>query len=492
MDAIDTATTPTTGAGVWQVGPVNAQLNLTNGCNLACLHCHASSGPKLDGELSTRELKHVLDQLHGLGVMNLAIAGGEPFVRRDVLEVLEYACALPGWRVAVITNGMFFSNSDRVAELAVRCPGLIVNVSVDGSTPEHFGVLRRQARRPDADPTPMFTTVTAAVTDLVAAGVTTGVNFTLTARSLPDCLPTYRLATQELGASALVAIKFFPGGYGKPIADLLEIPWREWTAWFTGVTRDRLAGDLSGLQISVPAAWEFYLPLMHAGLDVNAAERAWGYRAPLREAAFAASTSIGDPAGIAELCVDADGAVYPSVLLGGIAEAACGNIREEDLARIWRNSPALARMRHLDVTGLAASCGTCPARTVCGGGSRARALSLTGALNGADRNCPLITDRRAAAKPSEQAGPLVSAQEDAVQSRMRVIGAGPDAARLFDTPDGTQIRVAGRIISCRPETGGHLQAFLETAEESGTDPLPLLSDPSRLAAELASAPLAGS
>jgi hypothetical protein len=70
----------------------------------------------------------------------------------------------------------------------------------------------------------------------------------------------------------LVAIKFFPGGYGKAMADLLEIPWAAWDAAFTVLTRARLAGELPGLQVSVPAAWEFYLPLVKAGIDISTAE----------------------------------------------------------------------------------------------------------------------------------------------------------------------------------------------------------------------------
>lgn len=463
---------------VWSVGPANGQLNITNGCNLACSHCHASSGTKLDGELSTTEMKRVLNELHRLGVMNLAIAGGEPFMRRDVLDILEHACALPGWQVAVITNGMFFASPGRLAELADRCPGITVNVSLDGSTPSRFHVLRRQAHRPDADPAPMFATVKQAISDLVAAGVTTAVNFTLTRSSLQDCVPTYRVAVQELGASALVAIKFFPGGYGKAIADLLDISYLEWSPMFTDLTRRRLVGELPALQISVPAAWEFYLPLIDAGIEIIAAEQAWGYRSPLREAAYSSRVVIGDPAGVAELCVDADGTVYPSVLLGGVSDVACGNVRLAALDEIWRTSAVLVGMRSLQLAGLASNCRSCPARRLCGGGSRARALSLTGHLSGADTVCPIIT-------PAPCNAPQFAAHAAsswASPAHMRVVGSGRDAARIFRTANGTQIRVGGRIISCGPETSVRLDALLESAvAASGPDLMALLNSDSSAA-----------
>jgi hypothetical protein len=57
---------------------------------------------------------------------------------------------------------------------------------------------------------------------------------------------------------------------------------------------------------------------------------------------------------------------------------------------------------------------------------------------------------------------------------MRVIGTGPDAARLFETPGGIQIRRRGRIISGGPGTARELRRLLEAAMAAGRDPLAVL------------------
>lgn len=456
----------------WTVGPSHVDFNVTNGCNLACSHCHSSSGDKLPEELSTDEAVEVLNQLHAMGVLRLAIAGGEPFMRRDILQILEHACSLPGWQVSVITNGLFFRSKGRIEELADRCPGLSVNVSLDGSTPTRFHVLRKQAHRPNDDPTPMFAQVTQGIAGLVAAGVHTSVNVTLSRPTLDDCLPTYRLVVDELGASALVGIKFFPGGYGKAIRDRLEIPYPTWAAAFADLTIEKLAGRYPALQVSVPAAWEFYLPLIQAGIDIPDAERTWRYRSPLREQGYRASHSIADTTARAELSIAGDGTVYPSVLTVGVAELAAGNARGGQLHEIWATSSILTQLRTLEVDDLEADCRHCSLVGVCGGGSRARAYSGAGSIAAADYACPLINPAAMdVQRPDHQSPttsnpiwldlPTVKGGKDfempseawksvsTAQPKMRVLGHGQHAARVFVGEDGRgEVRANGHIVAC--------------------------------------------
>lgn len=444
---------------VWRIGPTHVDFNVTNGCNLACTHCHSASGAKLPAELCTEEVLDVLDQLHALGVMRVAIAGGEPFIRRDIVDILEHACRLPGWRVAVITNGLFFRQREQVARLAERCPDLTVNVSLDGSTASGFHVLRRQARRPDQDPQPMFDQIVDGIRSLVHLGVTTAVNVTLSRPTLHDWVPTYRLAVEKLGASALVGIKFFPGGYGKTFRGLLELSFEQWSGVFARITRAKLDGDLPGMQVSVPAAWEFYLPLLQAGIDVHGAEQAWGYRAPLREGAYRSSYSVGDTAGVAELSIAGDGTVYPSVLFSGMPGVASGNVRERPLAEIWAASPVLTSMRTMQVGDLAAECGACTFSAVCGGGSRARAYADTGRLDGIDAACPIVRAAEPAAGGSPRVVPVGPPPVD-----MHVLGKGREAMRVFFTADGCQLRVNSHIVTC----GADEAHLLRTAVGAGS------------------------
>src|SRR5262245_48231504 len=71
--------------------PVCLTWELTYACNLQCIHCLSSSGRRDPRELTTAEAKRVLDELQALQVFYINIGGGEPMVRRDFFEIVEYA-----------------------------------------------------------------------------------------------------------------------------------------------------------------------------------------------------------------------------------------------------------------------------------------------------------------------------------------------------------------------------------------------------------------
>jgi radical SAM protein with 4Fe4S-binding SPASM domain len=217
-------------------------------------------------------------------------------------------------------------------------------------------------------------------------------NSTLTAANYPDLKPLHDLV-RELGAHSLLAIKFFAGGRGLDHLADMEFDYRTWATLLVDLTRARQAGRLPLLAVSVPAPWEFYLPLLDAGLDIAAAEEVWGYRAPLRDPLYRASGHIGDPSGIADLNVVANGDVYPITLMSGTRSAWCGNSRDHSLETIWRSSALLWRLRDMRLADLPGACQTCEAAGLCGGGSRARALIHTGSLAGPDPTCPRLTTR---------------------------------------------------------------------------------------------------
>ncbi|MEF3695354.1 MAG: radical SAM protein, partial [Candidatus Cloacimonadota bacterium] len=65
----------------------------TRRCNLNCLHCGASK-EHYDTELSTAQVKALIDQLAKLKVRTFAVTGGEPLLRQDLVELLSYASVL--------------------------------------------------------------------------------------------------------------------------------------------------------------------------------------------------------------------------------------------------------------------------------------------------------------------------------------------------------------------------------------------------------------
>src|SRR5690606_732625 len=71
--------------------PICLTWELTYACNLACVHCLSSSGRRDPRELDTAEAKAVIDELQRMQVFYVNIGGGEPTVRPDFWELLDYA-----------------------------------------------------------------------------------------------------------------------------------------------------------------------------------------------------------------------------------------------------------------------------------------------------------------------------------------------------------------------------------------------------------------
>ncbi len=113
--------------------PICLTWELTYACDLACVHCLSSSGRRDPAELSTAECFGVIDELEALKVFYVNIGGGEPLLRRDFPEILDYAI---GHGVGV----KFSTNGTRLDAAAARrfaaMDRLDIQVSLDGATEE--------------------------------------------------------------------------------------------------------------------------------------------------------------------------------------------------------------------------------------------------------------------------------------------------------------------------------------------------------------------
>src|SRR3984893_15083245 len=69
--------------------PLSVQLDLTYRCNERCVHCYLDHDDH--GEMTTAEIKHLLDEMAEAGVFILTLSGGEIFLRKDFFDILEYA-----------------------------------------------------------------------------------------------------------------------------------------------------------------------------------------------------------------------------------------------------------------------------------------------------------------------------------------------------------------------------------------------------------------
>jgi radical SAM protein with 4Fe4S-binding SPASM domain len=111
--------------------PLSVQLDLTYRCNERCVHCYLDHDDH--GEMTTAEIKHLMDEMADAGVFILTLSGGEIFLRKDFFDLLEHARRLM-FCVKLKTNAMLIRESQaaRLRDLNVES----IQISIYSHRPE--------------------------------------------------------------------------------------------------------------------------------------------------------------------------------------------------------------------------------------------------------------------------------------------------------------------------------------------------------------------
>jgi radical SAM protein with 4Fe4S-binding SPASM domain len=118
--------------------PLSVHLDITYRCNERCVHCYLDHDDH--GEMTTDEIRGLLNQLADTGVFFLTLSGGEVLMRRDFFEIVEHARRLL-FNVKVKTNGVMIREGEarRIRELGVEQ----IQISVYSHRPEvHDGITK--------------------------------------------------------------------------------------------------------------------------------------------------------------------------------------------------------------------------------------------------------------------------------------------------------------------------------------------------------------
>lgn len=119
--------------------PLSASIELTERCNLDCLHCYinqpANSQSARAREMSTEQVKDILDQLAQSGTLFLMLTGGEIFLRPDFEEIYLHAKRL-GFIITLFTNGTLIT--PEVADMLAKVAPRSIEITLDGATPQTF------------------------------------------------------------------------------------------------------------------------------------------------------------------------------------------------------------------------------------------------------------------------------------------------------------------------------------------------------------------
>ena len=175
--------------------PLYVAWQITNECNLACLHCIEESGPgkAFKDELDREGVLAVVDQLMDHEVPYLSFSGGEPMLHPHFFEMVERVTSR-GSQLKIETNGHYLTpeNCARLKALEVKA----VQVSLDGATSATFGRMRVRGE---------FDRTVEGIRNLVAAGVDVEVNFSPAAFNIHAAARIVDLAFQ------LGAVSFYSG-----------------------------------------------------------------------------------------------------------------------------------------------------------------------------------------------------------------------------------------------------------------------------------------
>ena len=346
------------------MGPV-VVWNCTRACNLACRHCYAGAIPcATAGELTTDEAKRFLDSLIAYKVPVLLLSGGEPLMRSDLFELLEYGAAR-GLRMVISTNGTLITKeaARRIKALGVS----YVGISLDGLR-EVNDAFRGQAGA--------YEQTLAGFRNCHAAGQKTGLRLSLsrtTFRELPDI---FRLI-ETAGIPRVCFYHLVYSGRGAALKneDLTAEEKRQTLDYIIEKTLDFGARGINTEILTVDNHCDgIYLYQYMKSRD----------EAKAQQILQLLSTNGGNRSGVAIGAVDWEGNVYIDQFTRDVV---IGNIRTNSFGDIWQgeNNPFLAKLRNRQrhITG---RCQACQWLAQCNGNFRARAYS-TGDFWASDPAC---------------------------------------------------------------------------------------------------------
>src|SRR4030067_1933095 len=121
--------------------PKSVDIDITNQCNLRCKYCYHFTGPgDVDKDLTTGEWLSFIEELGRCAVLDVCLAGGEPFFRDDLKDIID-GIVLNKMRFKILSNGTLITDeiASHIASTR-RCDS--IQVSIDGGSPETHDLSR--------------------------------------------------------------------------------------------------------------------------------------------------------------------------------------------------------------------------------------------------------------------------------------------------------------------------------------------------------------
>ena len=370
--------------------PICLTWELTYACNLSCVHCLSSSGRRDPNELSTEQCKSIIDELQRMQVFYVNIGGGEPTVRSDFWELVDYAT---DHQVGVkfSTNGVKIDK--KVAARLAASDYVDVQISIDGATAE----VNDAVRGPGS-----FAMAERALANLKEAGFKDAKISVVVTRHNVSQLDEFKALADKYDATLRIT-RLRPSGRGADVWDDLHPrpeQQRELYNWLVANGEGVLTGD-SFFHLS---AFGDALP----GLNLCGAGRV---------------VCLIDPVGDVYACPFA---IHDRFLAGNIlSDSGFGS----GFANVWKNAPLFRELREPQSAGACSSCGHYDS---CRGGCMAAKFFTGLPLDGPDPEC--VEGYGAPALAQERVKPKSSVDHSRAKPVMLKLLTKPPARLCNESP----------------------------------------------------------
>lgn len=363
--------------------PICLTWELTYACNLSCRHCLSSSGRRDPRELTTEQCERVIDELREMQVFYVNIGGGEPTVRSDFWQLLDYAVTRQVG-VKFSTNG-FRLTPDRARQIAAT-PYVDVQISLDGATADVNDALRGPGT---------YEAALTALRNLTDAGFANAKVSVVVTRDNVHQLDAFKRIADDHGA-VLRLTRLRPSGRGADVWDELHPTaeqQRDLYQWLLAAGENVLTGDsffhLAGYGDPLP------------GLNLCGAGRV---------------VCLIDPIGDVYACPFA---IHDQFLAGNVLGA--GGFRA-----VWQESELFTELRQPTSGG---ACASCSAYDACRGGCMAAKFFTGLPLDGPDPECVRGNSEAALAAPGRT---IPAASQDHSRGSVRRPARACDESPLGD------------------------------------------------------------
>lgn len=335
---------------------------VTRACLLACKHCRAKAQTKPHpNELKGDECYDLIDQIRRWKSL-LIITGGDPLMRKDLFEILEYA---EGLRIAIAFSGTKLATREKLEKMQDLGVARIA-VSIDGSNPEIHDYFRGR--------TGTFEMSMKILDIAKEIGLSTQINTTVTNHNIFD-LPNIMKICLEKGVDMWDVFFVVPTGRAKKEMMPSARDFEDVMCWLYDAKR------ITGLNVKTSAGCHFrrveYMrdegiyDIPHCKTYYRLSESLKDFGEGFTEHKDNVKRIVGITDGRGMLFVSHVGDVYPS----GFLPLKAGNVRESSLKEIYERSEIFVNLR--DPNKLKGKCGRCQFKEICGG-SRARAYAVFG------------------------------------------------------------------------------------------------------------------